>query len=68
MSEVASRGGICPGNHDSDGKRKSDRTRKDSNWLAANLAQAAEAAGRSKDTYVYAQFTRLRGRIGHPQP
>ena len=56
---------MCPGNHESGGKRKSGRTRKGSKWLAANLNQAAEAAGRTKDTYLGAQFTRLRGRIGH---
>jgi transposase len=64
---LASWAGMCPGNHESGGKRKSGRTRKGSKWLAANLAQAAEAAGRSKDTYLGAQFTRLRGRIGHPK-
>ncbi len=66
-ARLASWAGMCPGNHESGGKRKSGQTRKGSKWLAANLAQAAEAAGRSKDTYLGAQFTRLRGRIGHPK-
>jgi transposase len=66
-ARLASWAGMCPGNHESGGKRKSGRTRKGSKWLAANLAQAAESAGRSKDTYLGAQFTRLRGRIGHPK-
>ncbi len=48
-------------------KRKSGRARKGSKWLAANLSQAAEAAGRSKGTYLGAQFQRLRGRSGHPK-
>ncbi len=64
---LASWAGMCPGNHESGGKRKSGRARKGSKWLAANLAQAAEAAGRSKGTYLGAQFQRLRGRIGHPK-
>jgi transposase len=64
-ARLASWAGVCPGNHESGGKRKSGRTRKGSKWLAANLNQAAEAAGRTKDTYLGAQFTRLRGRIGH---
>ena len=65
---LASWAGMCPGNHESGGKRKSGRTRKGSKWLAANLAQAAEAAGPSKDTYLGGRkFTRLRGRIGHPK-
>ena len=64
---LASWAGMCPRNHESGGKRKSGRARKGSKWLAANLAQAAEAAGRSKGTYLGAQFQRLRGRIGHPK-
>lgn len=54
-----------PGQQRVGGKRKSGRTRKGSKLLAANLSQAAEAAGRSKDTYLGTQFQRLRGRIGH---
>ena len=56
---------MCPENHESGGKRRSGKARKGSKWLAANLSQAAEAAGRSKGTYLGAQFQRLRGRIGH---
>ncbi|HVA09075.1 MAG TPA: IS110 family transposase [Acidimicrobiales bacterium] len=66
-ARLASWAGMCPGNHESGGKRKSGKARNGSKWLAANLAQAAEAAGRSKNTYLGAQFTRLRGRIGHPK-
>jgi transposase len=62
---LASWAGLCPGNHESGGKPKSGRTTKGSKWLTANLSQAAEAAGRTKDTYLGAQFARLRGRIGH---
>ena len=57
--------GMCPGNNESGGKRRSGRTRKGSKWLCANLAEAAEAAGRSKNTYLGSQFQRLRARIGH---
>ncbi|MDA8040578.1 MAG: transposase [Actinomycetota bacterium] len=66
-ARLASWAGMCPGNHESGGKRKSGKARKASKWLAANLAQAAEPAGRSKDTYLGAQFQRLRGRVGHPK-
>jgi len=48
-------------------RRRSGRTRKGSKWLSANLAEAAEAAGRSKATYLGAQFQRLRGRVDHPK-
>ena len=66
-ARLASWAGMCPGNHESGGRRKSGKARKGSKWLAANLSQAAEAAGRSKGTYLGAQFQRLRGRIGHPK-
>jgi len=62
---LASWAGMCPGNHESGGKRHSSKARKGSKWLAANRSQAAEAAGRSKGTYLSAQFQRLRGRIGY---
>jgi transposase len=64
-ARLSSWAGMCPGNNESGGRRRSGRTRKGSKWLAANLAEAAEAAGRSKDTYLSAQFQRLRGRLGH---
>jgi transposase len=64
-ARLSSWAGMCPGNNESGGKRRSGRTRKGSKWLSANLAEAAEAAGRSKGTYLGAQFQRLRGRIGH---
>ena len=64
-ARLASWAGRCPGNYESAGKRKGGRAPKGSKWLAATLAQCAEAAGRSKGTYLGAQFQRLRGRIGH---
>jgi transposase len=64
-AQLASWAGRCPGNHESAGKRKSGRAPKGSKWLAATLAECAEAAGRSKATYLGAHYQRLRGRIGH---
>ena len=64
-AHLASWAGICPGNNESGGKRKSGRTRNGSKWLSATLSQASEAAGRSKDTYLSARFARIRGRRGH---
>ena len=66
-SRLASWAGMCPGNHESGGRRKSGKTRNGSKWLDVTLAQCAEAAGRSKGTYLSAQFQRLRGRRGHPK-
>lgn len=62
---LASWAGMCPGNHESAGKQRSGKSRKGSKWLGTYLTQAAKAAGRSKDTYLGAQYQRLRGRIGH---
>jgi transposase len=64
-ARLASWAGRCPGNNESAGRRKSGKARQGSKWLAATLAQCAEAAGRSKGTYLSAQFHRLRARIGH---
>src|SRR3954454_10248766 len=61
---LASRARLCPGAHESAGKTRSGRTRPGSKWLHTYLSQAAKAAGRSKDTYLAAQYTRLRGRRG----
>lgn len=47
--------GLCPGNHESAGKRTSRTTRKGSPWLRAALIEAAQAAGRTKDCYLAAQ-------------
>ncbi len=64
-ARLSSWAGICPGNNESAGKRKSGKTRKGSKWLAIYLHDAARAAVRSKNTYLAAQYTRLRPRIGH---
>jgi transposase len=51
---LASRAGLCPGNDESAGKRRSGRTRKGSPWLRTALVEAGQAAARSKDTYLAA--------------
>jgi transposase len=63
-ARLASWAGMCPGQHESAGKQRSGRTRKGSKWLGAHLTEAAKAAGRTKDTYLAAQYQRLRGRRG----
>ena len=62
---LASWAGVCPGNDESAGKRRSGKTRKGSKWLRANLIEAATAASRTKDTYLQARYQRLRARRGH---
>jgi transposase len=55
---------ICPGNHETGGKRKSGKTRKGNRWLRAALVEAAWAAARSKGTYLAALYARLLPRKG----
>jgi transposase len=61
---LASWAGICPGNHQSAGRRQSGKTRKGSKWLRAALVEAAQAAARKKETYLKAQYHRLVPRCG----
>jgi len=61
---LASWAGMCPGNHESAGKRHSGKTRKGNPALRRALVQAAHAAGRTKTTYLGAQYRRLAARRG----
>jgi len=61
---LASWAGMCPGNDESAGKRRSGKTRKGSKWLSQTLVECAKSANRSKDTYLGAQYRRLRARRG----
>lgn len=56
---LASWAGMCPGNHESAGKRKSGRTRKGNQWLRTALVEAAKSAGRGKEGYLGAQYRRV---------
>jgi transposase len=61
---LASWAGVCPGNDESAGKRRSGRTTKGSKWLRQTLTECAKAASRTKDTYLAAHYTRTRTRRG----
>lgn len=56
---------ICPGNHESAGKRKSGRTGNGNRYLRTALIEAAQAAAHSKDTYLRAQYEQIKRRHGH---
>jgi transposase len=56
--------GLCPRNDESAGKRRSTRVRKSGTWLKTTLVTAAWAAVRKKDSYLRAQFLRLKSRRG----
>ncbi len=62
---LASWAGQCPGNHLSAGKRHSGRTRKGSKNLNIALKDAGMAAIRTNDSYLQAQYRRLKPRMGH---
>ena len=54
--------GICPGNDESAGKRRSNRLRKGAPWLKTTLVQCAWAAVKKKNSYLQAQFYRIKVR------
>ena len=62
---LASWAKMCPGNDQSAGKRRSGKTGKGNKWLRATLTEATLAATRTKNSYLAAQYQRLRGRRGH---
>jgi transposase len=63
-AQMASWAGMCSGNDESAGKRRSGKTTKGNRWLREMLVQSAWAASRTKDTYLAAQFRRLMSRRG----
>lgn len=56
--------GMCPGNNESAGKRKSGKTGKGDVWLRTALVEAAQAASHTKDTYLASQYQHLAARRG----
>lgn len=62
--QLASWAGMCPGNHESAGKRLSGKTRKGSPWLRKTLIEVANAAARTTNTYLSAHYHRLAARRG----
>jgi transposase len=55
---------ICPRNDESAGKRRSNRLRKGATWLKTTLVQCAWAAVNKRDSYLRAQFYRIKARRG----
>jgi transposase len=66
-AHLASWAGMCPGNHESAGKRQGGKTRKGSKWLRRALTEAAHGAARTKQagrTALAEQYRRLVVRRG----
>lgn len=61
---LASWVGICPGNNESAGKRKSGRTRKGNAWVRRLLCEFAQAASRTRCA-LKDKFSALAIRKGH---
>jgi transposase len=61
---LASWAKVCPGNNESAGKRRSGRSGRGNPWLRSTLVEAAWAAARTKDSYLRAQYYRLKSRRG----
>jgi transposase len=70
MSRFATAGHLCawagvaPGNHESAGKQRSGKTRKGNRALRRALVEAARAGVKKKDSYLQAQYHRLKARCG----
>jgi transposase len=61
---IASWGGMCPGNNESAGKRKSGHTTKGNKHLRAVLCECGWAASRTKGTFIACKYKRMVGRRG----
>jgi transposase len=64
-SHAASWAGVCPGNHESAGKRAKGNTTHGNGYLKTILCQAAHAAAHTKKGYLRDKFYRLKARRGH---
>ena len=60
----ASWAGMCPGHHESGGKRLSGKTRKGRRWLRQSLVEIAHVASKTKNTSLAAPYRRIAARRG----
>jgi len=63
-AHLAAWAGVCPGNHETGGKRLKGTTRHGNRWARRALTEAAWAAKQTRGTYAAAQFRRLVARRG----
>jgi transposase len=61
---LASWAGLCPGNNESAGKRRTGTTTKGSQWLRTVLVQVAWSASHTKETIFSATYRRWAKRMG----
>jgi len=63
--QLASWTGVCPGNNESAGKRKSGRTNRGNPWARRALVECAWSASRKKDSASQNLYQQLKPRIQH---
>ena len=63
-AHLASWAGLCPGNHESAGVRKTGRTNRGNKWLRSVLTQCAWAASNKHNSMLSAFYSRLSPRCG----
>lgn len=63
-THLAAWAGLCPGNHESAGRRKRETTRKGNTWLKTAMVTAAIAAGKKRGSYFADKYRRLSARRG----
>jgi len=61
---ISSWAGMCPGNNESAGKKKSGRTTKGNKHVRAVLCECAWAASRTKGTFLASKYRKMVGRRG----
>jgi transposase len=64
-ARMAAWAGLCPGNHESAGKRKKIGARKGNPFLKSIMIQAATSAVKTKGSYYQAKFIRISRRRGY---
>jgi transposase len=64
-AKLSSWAGVCPGNNESAGKRKSTRTTKGNPYLRDILLESAWASSRRKNSQMQHRYNRLQPRKGH---
>jgi transposase len=61
---LASWAGLCPGNNESAGKRRSGKSHRGNRWIRGLMTEIAWAASRTKNSYSATQYRRLTGHRG----
>jgi transposase len=62
--DLASWVGVCPGSHESAGKRRNVSSTRGNQWLRRTLIESARAAVRTKGSYFGAQYRQIARRRG----